>query len=601
MGHEFDAFHSFHARLLEVADGDIEEAKLLLRAKRRAGNDARGLNLDNLTINHFRHSLTFGRSGNIFRDAQLLNDQELQMNARRLAFGGPPARVREEHSQFCLLMFQGYQIRFLDRHPGETPEAFANRPRKTAVNITRVIINALSKLYAKRPARKLVESTSEQVKLALVGNQEAGVEGIWSDAYDLELLEADRYTRLEGTTSVRPFFDRDHPGNIKLVVFHSHQLRIIPNPAKPWKPLAVIERHKPFESEGAVIIWTAKSFLQLNSDGSVDPSSGQHTMGRIPHTFFLDRKAATGSFFVEGRGRGLCDANAVINAKLTDLNEVYQYQGFAVPEIVNWDEEEDLTLGPRRPVHFKDIQGDQPFGIEFKAPPPMLKELRAEVNADIEQQFRANNVPPSATGAEINRRSLSGRSIQESMRPLLEDLQERARLFSPFDVDLADNALSVRAEHDDDFNYEREKEKPRYHIDYQEPDFPLGTDDRVKSESHDLAHAIRTEPEIMMERDPDRFPTIEDAQKEHQANLAYQRQNPLVQDGSATEVEGEDFLESLLKDHPLAEGDLTWVREELAALQAQAEADETGSSKAKPKANGNGDLLGELARGKVKA
>ena len=590
---EFDPYRPFHARLLEIAGGDMDEGRLLLRAANKAGRSAGqmggGYDFDNFTVNHFRSSFG-GRDGNLFRDAQLLNDQELALNPRRLAFQGVPDGVREEHSAFCLLMMQGKQIRFLDRHPGETPEAFANRPRKTALNITRVIINALSKLYAEKPARKLAESTPEEIKTALAGDDEAGIDGIWNDDYDMELLEVDRYTRLEGTTSVRPFYDDEVKGHIKLVVFHSHQLRIIPNPSKPWKPKAVIERHSPFEGGGVIIIWTERSFLQLNADNSVDPSSGPHGMGRIPHTFFRDSKPATGSFFVEGRGRGLCDANAVINAKLTDLNEVYQYQGFAVPEVVNYDSAKDLVLGPRRPVEFEDIEQGQPFGINFKAPPSNLPQLRAEVNADIDQQFRVNGVPPAATGAPINQRSLSGTSIKQSMRPILEDFRERVRLFTPFDQDLADNALSVRAEHDPEFDYDRKTQRPRYQVDYQEPSFPLDTDSRIKSESHDLAHAMRTEPELMHEKDPDRYPTVEDAIVQWKKNMELQRMNPLP-DAAGEDVPGEDLTAGLVEDTPLIEGDTTWIDAELDELKAGV--------------NGNGDLLGALARGiatgKVKA
>jgi len=588
---EFDPFQKFHRRLLEVANGDLEEAKLLMRAAARAGKTqgqlGSGLDFDNFTVNHFRNSLAFGRRGSVFRDAQLLSDRELTIDARRMAFQGVPDGVREEHSAFCLLMYQGRQIRFLDRHPGETPEAFANRPRKTALNITRVIINALSKLYAQRPARKLAESTDDAIKIALVGDEAAGIDGIWSDDYDLELLETDRYTRLEGTTSVRPFYDADHPGHIKLVVFHSHQLRIIPDPAKPWQPKAVIEKHNPFDGSGSVIIWTARTFLQLNSDGTVDPSSGPQSMGRIPHTFFRDGKAATGSFFVEGRGRGLCDSNAVLNAKLTDLNEVYQYQGFAVPQITNLDGEDDLVLGPRRPLKFNDVEAGQPHGIEFKAPPSNLPQLRAEVNADIDAQFRVNGVPPAATGAQVNQRSLSGKSIAESMRPLLEDFRERSRLFAPFDKDLADNALSVRAEHDAGFEYDRKTQKPRYQVDYQEPSFPLETDARIKSESHDIAFAMRTEPEIMHERDPDRFKTVEDATEQWQKNQELQRGNPNPSAGEEEPAAGEDLTESLTAPEALTEGATDWIDAELAELERTGEK--------------NGDLLAEFANGNVRA
>lgn len=567
MADTFDPFDHGNQKLLGIAGGDVREAKLLLRALNR-GHDkiiSNSLSYDNAFTSSLPWSQS-SKSGSRYRASQLLADQQLHISPRSLAFSGPPDSVREEHSAFCLLMYQGYQLRFLDKHPGETTEDFVDRPRKVAINITRVIINALSQLYAKRPTRELKDSTPDSVKVALIGDDDAGITGLWSDAYDLELLEADRYTRLEGTISVRPFYDETAPGKIRLWVFHSHQLRVVPDLSKPWQPKAVIERHEPFGARTRIVIWTARTFLTVDEEGVI--TGEQHGLGKIPHTFFFDRKPSTGSYFVEGRGRGLCDANAVINGKLTDLNEVFQYQGFAVPEVVNSDDD-DIVLGPRRPLRFSPTDKNQPFGVSFKQPRSQLAELRADIDADIDTQYRVNGVPIATDGAAISKRSVSGVSIRESMRSLLKDFVERSRVFTPYDLDLVDNCLRMRAEHDDAFSYDPESDKPAYALDFKEPDLPLQIRDQLAKDEFDVAQGAKTPPDLMRRDEPGKWKTDEEAVEKWKSNLDLLNTHPRPA-GMVEEVEGEDVnpaaAHAEVEGGPLVGGEMpTWLREEIAA------------------------------------
>ena len=551
----FNAFDRTNQLLLQIAGGDRDEAVLLARAIRRAALAPAGIRtgafgldapaLSTFTRTFFNDSGT-GTRGGIFRDAQRIADRQLRLNASNLAFTGPPDVVREEHAAFCRLMYRAIQIRFLDRHPGETPEDFLNRPRKRQINITRVIINALSNLYAKRPVRTLVGATSGNVQRALVGDEEAGIKGLWSGLYDLQLLQVDRFTRLEGTIAVRPFFAPRWPGKVRLVVFHSDQLRVVMDESRPWQPLAVIERVKPFDARGHVMIWTDHSWLKRDSNGKI--TGGQHTIGRIPLVFFHDG-LPSGSFFIEGRGRELCDANAAINGKLTDLEENYQYQSFAVPQVVNHhdlDGEEDIVLGPRRVLEFNGVQAGQPHGLEFKAPPSRLGDLRGEINADIESQFRINGVPMSALGAAIEQRALSGEAIRESMRPILRDFEQRGILFGPLDEELADVSLRVRAEHDPDFSYDPQVEAPLYAIDYQEPTLPAQLRDVIMKDEFDIAHGAKIVPDLMLRDNPGKWPDREKATEAWVENIEIQAKVPtsaFVEDDAVPPPPPEDVLE----------------------------------------------------------
>jgi len=534
----FNKHDRVNARLLQLANGDVKEAMLLRKAMRlatfRASTDK--MDIDSLVIPRFQRSILTGRGGT-FRDAHRMTVAAIKQNARALAFRGPGDQFREEHAAFCFLMYQGYQTRFVDRHPGETPEAFIDRARKSTINLTRMVIRVLSQLYRRPPKRELTDDTPEAIADALGA--------VWSDQYNLDLLAIDRYTRLVGTVGVRPFYDAEAPGGIRLWAFLSHQLRVLPDPEKPWKPEAVVERHEPFSNKSRIIIWTAKTFLLIREDGTAEGIP--HNLGRIPITFFRD-DVSFSSFFVEGSGRGLCDQNAVINGKLTDINEIEQFQGFSVPVAVN-PEEDDITIGPRRVMVFKPDNKDEPYGLEFKSPNAPLRDLRDGIEADIRNLLRQEQVPSVALGAGLDKRQLSGTAIRLAMAPITEDNRERGILFKPYEQDLADNVLRIKAKHEPGFAYDPKKDAPTFVVHYAPMEFPNEIRDQIAQDEFDIAQGIVTPPQVMRRRDPVRFKTDEEAEAAWQENLATLRASMFPSRG----VTDDDGARAMLVPPPVSE------------------------------------------------
>lgn len=533
-----------------------------------------GMNIDSLVVPRFERSVMGGDRGGTYRDAHKMTVAQAKANIRGLAFRGPTDGFREEHAAFCYLMYQGFQQRFIDRHPGETPEAFLDRARKSTINLTRLVIRALSQLYRRPPKREIREGTSDHVKQAL--------EEVWSNQYDLDLLAVDRYTRLLGTVGVRPFFDPESPGKVRLWAFLSHQLRVIPDSKRPWKPAAVIERHEPFAAQQRTIIWTDKTFLLIKENG--EAHGMPHMLGRIPMTFFHDDRCYT-SFFVEGRGRGLCDQNAVINGKLTDLNEIEQFQGFSVPVAVNPDEDK-LTIGPRRVVVFTPDTKEEPYGLSFESPDAPLDELRRGIEKDIQNLLRQEQIPDAALGAEIGRRALSGVAIRQAMMPIIEDNKERGQMFAPVEEDLADVVLRLRAHNDPMFNYTPATDRARFVVHYQPMDFPVDIRDRIAQDEFDIAQGIKTPPQIMRERDPNRFKTDEEAMAQWIANLQTLRGEGFPSHGVTDDQQARGLVP------PPAEADLS-AEDMLAELIEEVEGD-IGTSVLSGRGRGNGTLIDAL-------
>lgn len=493
--------------ILDIAKGDAEEAELLEAALRKGRSERLVASLDNSTIQIRRYVTT--REGPQYRDLQRLTNQVLKLQTAQVAYRDPPDVVREEFAAFAYLMYLGYQVRFLDKHPQETAQEFLDRPGKVTVNLTRLVVDVLSQLYHRPPVREVLNAGE------LTPEVHAALHAAWCDEYNLALLEADRYTRLLGTVAVRPFYDPTCPGKTRLWIFLSHQIRVIEDPDRPWGARAVIERHDPFTQNGRIVVWTPRSWVV--TQGAQVVGGGQHGMGRVPHTFLRERVSYT-SFFSEGRGRGLADANAVINNRLTALSEVVEMQGFSVAQIFNSDED-DPSVSPRTALHFRTVPGEENFrrGLEYAKPNAPIQELINEIEFQVRHLLRANRVPEAVVGIDLGRRALSGVAVRQAMAPILEDLEERARRFTTYEMDLADALLRVRAEHDDDFDYDGEM--PRLVVRYQKPEFPLDARAEVERDRFYVEEGVLTPADIIRRLDPGRYQSREEAVVAWRRNL----------------------------------------------------------------------------------
>ena len=504
--------------LLYLVQGDQAEASLLSRALRLARATSLTYDLDSLATQRFWGALSARSSADSVlnsgqhRDAHRIVLDAARANVAQVAFGEPLDGVREQHAAFCYLMYRGLQWRFIDRHPGESAEEWEDRARKCAVNLTRLIVNGLSKLYSRPPRREHDETKTPQ-------HVRAALDQVWSDQYDLALLNVDRMVRLQGTIGVRPFYDPESPGGIRLWALLSHQLRVLVDPVRPWRAEAVIERHQPFSSRSRLCVWTDKTYVEVLPGGKAWGVA--HGLGRIPVVFFRDVASWT-SFFVEGRGRGLCESNAIVNAKLTDLAEIEQLQGFSVPVITNGPTGTGVILGPRRILRFKPVQGEA-AGLEFKSPGAPLAELRAGVEADILDVFRQENFPPAALGVDLSGQPVSGEAIRSALQPLQDDMSERGRFFAPPELELADVCCRMLRRHVPGFAYDPATMRPVFTVAWQKLDVPAEASARLQQDEFDLAHGVTTSAQLLRARDPVLWKTDEEAQAQVEKNVTWQR------------------------------------------------------------------------------
>lgn len=516
-----------------VAGGDVAEQQRLAEGYRRASQGSRVYGLDNLALTSLHSNvLQARRAKRNYREQQRIAQRILGISVEALAFGNLPDQVREEHSRFCELMYLGLQSRFLNAHPGETPEDFLDRPRKRTVNLTKLAVKVKSTLYLEPPRREVGEETSDEVRERL--------EEVWSDLFDLSLLEVDRMTRLCGTVAVRPLYDKRAGGKIRLSWFLSHQLRVIPDEDEPWRPAVVIERPNPWDRSAPVLLWTDKSLVKIKGR---QVSHEKHGLGGIPHVLFRDRLACQ-SLMVEGEGRDLCEANATINDKLSDLNEIIQLQGFSIMEVVNPDEDAP-DVGPRAAVVFRPQSKDIPYGVNFKTPDAPIKDLRAEVADDVRDLLRTHRIPEVAVSVALGSRAISGEALKVAFEPILSENRERARLFRPAERDLADSCLRVIKANEPGFGYDPEQ-PVEVNVTYREGSVPMRLGDELKQHEFDLSHGLTTPAEILHRRDPARYGSLDKARDQVATN-----RKEMQQGGSDDAAEQPDDLISAMVDEAL--------------------------------------------------
>jgi hypothetical protein len=411
--------------------------------------------------------------------------------------------AREEECWFFLQMYKGLQEQFIDKYPDETVEEFAKR-WKCSINLTRPIIEILCGLY-RRPPRRSVNSAERVAKR---------MHDAWRESeIDSFMLSVDSMTRLTGTVAVRPYYDKA-AGRVRYWLFTQDKLRVIADEENPASPKAVVikwaarDAKNPARLVRIAHVWTAEEFTKLVDGAEVKGARAAHNFGRVPLVFFHDRHDFE-SFFTYGRGRDVCQANCIINNKLTHKLETIIYQGLGIPVLTNPSPNKEIVFSPKRAITIELPPGRE-GGLEFVSPNAPIAELIQDIESDIQNLLLVNRIPESAI--RIKAGAPSGVAIIAENIPLIEDREERVMLFANKERELAELTLRTLDEFEDDFSF-TEADGFEFRIDYKEPEFPLNVSERVARDEFLLRNGLIKPWQIWMRDDPDKFATEEEAKR----------------------------------------------------------------------------------------
>lgn len=386
-------------------------------------------------------------------------------------------------ARFAWDMYTGDQLRYLPRLPAESPAEFLRRPHKQFLNLTRAVIDILSQLY-RRPVTRLIETDPADDMLR------ERIQRAYDRNPTQRLLNGiDKLARLQGVAAIRIGYDA---GEIRLWPWPAHRLCVIPDALRPESPACVVAL--PAGDGNVAHVWDAQR-VSVVREGRLAQES-EHGYGRIPFAFVHDRLPVDG-FWVEGRGRSLCHGNAEINAKLSGLAHTVAMQGFGVMEIVNPDPAQDIAIGPARAIRFT-VSGNDPFGVNFKAPNAPIAELIAHIEFSVRNLLKSQRVPESVLSVH-SAGDVSGVSILAQQTPVLEDRVERQQAFRVFEQDLADAMLAVLRVP------ENVQGSARIKLDFPEPQLEQSATERMAIDDWRLKHGMTTPWQLMQRDDPDRY------------------------------------------------------------------------------------------------
>ena len=448
-------------------------------------------------------------------------NQQSHLLRDRYALSVLEEEAREEEAWFRAQMYQGKQVQFLDRLEGEEPEDFRKRRNKETRNVTALLVDMKGMLYRQPPRRKVAPASEDDASEATATLEaiSAALDAIWTD-HDLAINEvlklADRMAYLQGLVALRPWYDKA-ADRMHVRFYPKHRIRIVENPDDPRDPLAIIFRWdalnpingKPYTRAQ---IWTDESFQEHDVNGWAAPEA--HPYKRKPVVVVWNEYSPE-TFWTDGRGGGICEANTIINNHLTDWNHTAEFQSFAVPVVKGSAPGAAEKIGPGQPMHF--VGKNASDGLTFVSPDWKTSEQIAFLREKIDGVLEVERIPKSAI--RLEKSATSGLEVIAQNIPLDEYREERREVFVPVERKLASLMLQQLHEHRDGFNVDPEGVGWQLHVDYAEPVRPADKQQQIAWETHELERGLIHPWQLWMRHDPDRFASEDEAKEAWIAHL----------------------------------------------------------------------------------
>lgn len=287
------------------------------------------------------------------------------------------------------------------------------------------------------------------------------------------------------------------------------------NPAAPWATVLMgqrVERDSQMRANLVEVgeVWTRDEFAEIVG-GNVGPFTPIETQ-RPPLVVFSDelQDNETG-FFVEALGVPLARLNVVLNEDLwTPFGNTLLMQGFGQWIGYNMGPKTKFALGPNRMMAI-DSNPDNPARIENIQPNAPLNDLKDAIERIMQEIRFVYDIPESEFNVVTD--AASGAAIVQAKAPTMERREERIKLFREPENQLLRATLDVLSTFDG-LRLRGELDDYDVSVNLQKPQVSVSTQDQIALEKHDLELGLVTPAELLMRRDPVRYPTIEAAQAE---------------------------------------------------------------------------------------
>ena len=399
----------------------------------------------------------------------------------------------------------------------ETHGEMIQRPGRVSVNLLKQWVRTWTDAYRAEVSRTFYENG---VKLERQDARVTALQSYYRFAQvDAVMEQVDALMRLTGNVVIRPWYDVTH-NELVLHVYHGGQVRIVPNPDNPRRPLATIllgsaiERNNRAEAERVPTaeIFTDDRYVRVYGGEVVANENLTTQAPPIVHCFNV---APTKSWRTHAEGPALAELAVTIDSDMISLrNYATIMQGHGVMVVKGLEDQQNFVSSPGAALKLGE-DGD----LYFASPGSPLIDWNSTIIELVDQAREAAGIPKTmldATGAA------SGAAIIEANGPVAELRQARLKLFRIYETNLVQTVLDVLSS----------ANAPG--IDIGDPSawdvsakFGATTNsynvaEEIQRDDHLLALGVLTEEEILMREFPDEYDTLEEARAELAARRGIQ-------------------------------------------------------------------------------
>lgn len=287
------------------------------------------------------------------------------------------------------------------------------------------------------------------------------------------------------------------------------------NPAHPWALLLMGQRAERDSQMRANLVdvgeaWTREEFAEIKG-GTVGAYHPIET-ARPPLVIFSDelQDNETG-FFVEALGVALARLNVVLNEDLwTPFGSTLLMQGFGQWIGYNLGPKSSVQMGPDRMMAV-DSSPDNPARVENIQPNAPLNDIREAIDRIVQEIRYVYDIPESEFNVVTD--AASGAAIVQAKAPTMERREERIKLFREPENNLARATLDVLSTFDD-LTLRGDLNDYEVSVNLKRESVSVAVLDQIAQEEHDLKWGLIDTADLLMRRDPVRYPTREAAEAE---------------------------------------------------------------------------------------
>lgn len=416
--------------------------------------------------------------------------KNLISTAHRAALNNSESNVVKQRLK-AIEFYQGEQREYIKDYISFSN---ANRMEKmpySYTNLTRKVINGVSLTYINPPERYINGERHDKYEL-------------WTEDKDFVMLEADRYTRLLDRTGIKVEWDAKRKKykyrllteiNVEYDQYEDEVVAV-------WFPIKAVGADRK-DTQTIYEFWSAEQRMIIDGEGNPSKIQAEYGFendlnpyGMIPVAVLSDDGIIA---------KDLINANEVINAALTELNDLIKFRAFGIPWIAGFKGQTDtLALNYNTVLTMTD---------------PAAKAGMLETTVQIQQivdaiKFQVNTVCENY-GVSFNwgiQGDVSGFSLLVQNVELYDQIRvynEKRRNWEQdiFDIERVVLEKDGKGKLDGEFS-----------VDFAEYHIPVNKQDEIQWNEYRLRNGLASPVDLIMESNPDL--TEEEARAIYEQNLA---------------------------------------------------------------------------------